>query len=427
MFRNRGEQKKTASPNDGGDAKRLRNAKSIRGIFWCLFFALILFAAGCSGSPQSGTTTSDSSQSSMEPAGESFPNAIQSQDSQGSDSPHGVPGAVELPENSYFEIHYIDVGQADAALVLCDDSAMLIDGGNVADSSLIYAYLKEHGVEHLDYIICTHAHEDHVGGLAGALNYATVGVAYCPVRLHDTDAFSNFVKYLDEQNVSITVPEAGDTFNLGSAEATIIGPVKQSDDTNNTSIVLRIVYGNTSFLFTGDAEREEEQDILDAGYTLSSTVLKVGHHGSANSTTYPFLREIMPTCAVISVGLNNSYGHPTEDALSRLRDAGVKVYRTDIQGHIICISDGENVSFSVSKNSDADTFGLPQNSIDNQNIDNDAGSMEASYVLNTNTHKFHYPTCSSVDSMKDSNKSIYTGSREEVISMGYSPCGRCHP
>lgn len=444
MFRNRGEQIKKASPNDVGDAKRLRNAKSIRGIIYCLILMLILFAAACSGSPQSGTTTGNSVDQSptatpphagiadennrpMEPTGETPSTAVPSQDSQGSDSPQGEPGAVKLPDNSYFEIHYIDVGQADAALVLCDDSTMLIDGGNVADSSLIYAYLKEHSIEHLDYIVCTHAHEDHVGGLAGALNYATVGVVYCPVRLHETDAFSNFVKYLDKQDVSITVPEAGNIFNLGSAEATIIGPVKRSDDTNNTSIVLRIVYGNTSFLFTGDAEREEEQDILDAGYTLSSTVLKVGHHGSANSTTYPFLREIMPKYAVISVGLNNSYGHPTEDALSRLRDAEVKVYRTDMQGHIICISDGENVSFSVSKNSDADTFGLPQNSIGNQNGGDATGTTGTTYVLNTNTHKFHYPTCSSVDSMKESNKSIYTGSREEVISMGFSPCGRCHP
>lgn len=236
---------------------------------------------------------------------------------------------IPPPENSTFEIHFIDVGQADAALVLCDGEAMLIDGGNVADSSLIYSYLKSHEIEYLDYIICTHAHEDHVGGLAGALNYACVGAAYCPVTKYDSKAFSNFVKYLNEQDVLITVPDVGETFFVGSAGVTVIGPVQYSTEPNNTSIVLRIVYGETSFLFTGDAEREEEQDILNAGYTLESTVLKVGHHGSANSTTYPFLREIMPQYAVISVGANNSYGHPTEDALSRLRDADVTVYRTD--------------------------------------------------------------------------------------------------
>jgi hypothetical protein len=123
------------------------------------------------------------------------------------------------------------------------------------------------------------------------------------------------------------------------------------------SIVLRIVYGGTSFLFTGDAEREEEQDILNAGFNLDSTVLKVGHHGSDTSTTYPFLREIMPQYAIISVGNDNTYGHPTEDTLSRLRDADVKLFRTDLQGDIFCTSDGKTVSFSVTRNPNADVFG----------------------------------------------------------------------
>lgn len=317
---------------------------------------------------------------------------------------------------------------------------MLIDGGNVADSSLIYAYLQEHNVGHLDYIVCTHAHEDHVGGLAGALNYATADVAFCSVSQYDSKAFADFQKYLEKQNVAITIPKAGDTFALGSAEIEIIGSINPSNDTNNNSIVLRIVYGQTSFLFTGDAEREEEQDILDAGYVLSSTVLKVGHHGSANSTTYPFLREIMPAYAVISVGSNNSYGHPTDEALSRLRDAEVTVYRTDIQGHIICRSDGEDVEFTVTRNAEAETIGLPSNSVEKsgaassasgengENIGHvDDGGTGADYILNTNTHKFHYPSCSSINSMKESNKSSYTGSRNEIISMGYSPCGRCNP
>lgn len=262
-----------------------------------------------------------------------------------------------VPQESSFEVHYIDVGQADAALVLCDGHAMLIDGGNAADSNLIYTYLKKHSVSHLDYIVATHAHEDHVGGLSGALNYATVGKAYCPVTSYDSKAFSNFVNNLSKQGISISVPKAGDYFHLGSAEVQILGPITSSGDANSTSIVLRIVYRETSFLFTGDAERAEERDILNAGYSLESTVLKVGHHGSDTSTTYPFLREIMPQYAVISVGKDNSYGHPTEDTLSRLRDADVTVYRTDMQGDIICTSDGKAVHFTVSRNANADTLG----------------------------------------------------------------------
>lgn len=345
---------------------------------------------------------------------------------------------LSLLEGSSFSIHFIDVGQADAALVECDGAYMLIDGGNKEDSQIIYTVLKNAGVDHLNIVVGTHAHEDHIGGLPGAFAYATSDLTLCPVTTFDSNAFEDFAKHAEAVGGGITVPNVGDTYSLGSATITILG-ANSTEDTNDTSIVLRIDYGNTSFLFTGDAEWDAEQTILESGAALSATVLKVGHHGSDTSTGYRFLREIAPQYAVISVGNGNEYGHPTEDVLSRLRDADVTVFRTDMQGDIFCSSDGETVTFTASKNEDADTLssaGAGRNDIEEQEAveeetlaaeDTEAESPAISYIVNTNTGKFHYPSCSSVDQMAEKNKLEVTDSRDSLVSQGYDPCGRCDP
>lgn len=321
-----------------------------------------------------------------------------------------------------FAVHFIDVGQADATLVICDGKTMLIDGGNADDSNLIYSYLKNQGVKHLDYIIATHPHEDHIGGLSGALNYATVGKAYCPVTEYDSGTFRNFVKYLKMRGASITVPRVGEKFTLGSAECTIIAVNTLNNEPNNTSIVMRIVYGETSFMFTGDAEREVEQTLAGSTFTLESTVLKVGHHGSYSSTSYVFLRNVMPKYAVIPVGVNNEYGHPTPEVLSRLRDADVKVFRTDLHGTVICTSDGKNLVFGTEKAYTGDAFGGIG---DNSTVTDDGRD----YVVNVSesSMKFHYPHCSAAARISDKNRMEFHGKREELIKKGYQPCGICEP
>ena len=347
---------------------------------------------------------------------------------------------VVAPEKSTFSIHYIDVGQADAALVECDGHYMLIDGGNKGDSSKMYSVLRSAAVPKLDIVVATHAHEDHIGGLPGALNYCSADLTLCPVTAHDTEAFNDFVKYANKNGGGITVPSVGDSYALGSASVKILGVNASSDELNDTSIILMVTYGNTKFLFTGDAERAAEQAVLDSGADLSCDVLKVGHHGSKDSTTYPFLREIMPKYAVISVGEGNSYGHPTASALSRLRDAGVKVFRTDMQGDIYASYDGKGVTLSVTRNADADTLAIPDETppvvvpvvpavttAATQKEETKPIPAGTDYVLNKNTKKFHYTSCSSVSDMKESNKLFHTGTRDEVIAMGYKPCGRCKP
>lgn len=254
-----------------------------------------------------------------------------------------------LPEGSTFEIHFFDVGEADSALVECDGHYMLIDGGNPGSSSFLYSYLQSHGIDYLDYIVCSHAHADHVGGLAGALNYASVGTAYAPVTEYDSRAFNSFVKYLSQQGKEITVPSAGDCFELGNAKVTIFAPIDMTLaalNENNSSIILRIEYGSTSFLFTGDAEIDEELSVVESQQVLQSTLLKVGHHGSYTSTSEDFLKAVNPEYAIISVGSNNEYGHPHDIVLNRLSKYCQEIYRTDIVGEIICSSDGEKLTFS---------------------------------------------------------------------------------
>ena len=238
------------------------------------------------------------------------------------------------------EVHFLDVGQGDAALVICDGEAMLIDGGGSSCGQFIYAYIRER-VDELVYMISTHPHADHAGGLAAALNAVPVGVVFSPVGSWTTKVFENVVKYAEMQGTPIVCPDEGDVFTLGGSEITVLHCWPDAWETNDMSIVLRLDYGDTSFLFTGDAEYMSEYMMIDSGWELKADVLKVGHHGSDTSSTQEFIDAVQPDYSVISCGKNNSYGHPAEEVLERLK--GSIVLRTDELGTIIMLSDGENI------------------------------------------------------------------------------------
>ena len=251
------------------------------------------------------------------------------------------------------EIHYLNVGQGDCAVALCDGKAMIIDGGRSGQSRFVYSYLRSAlGLDALEYMVATHPDSDHIGGLSAALNACTVGAIYSSVENDDTKAFQSFLKYAARQGLSPIIPQAGDTCALGGAEIAFIAPLTAYADDNNGSIVLKITYGRVSFLFTGDIEAAAEADILQSGTDVRAAVLKIAHHGSDTSSTDAFLKAVQPQYAIISVG-DNAYGHPSAQVLDRLQANGITVYRTDANGTIICRSDGESISFSVEKNESA--------------------------------------------------------------------------
>ena len=328
-------------------------------------------------------------------------------------NPSSAAAAVDTVE-APFEMHFIDVGQALSVLVECDGQYMLYDGGNVDDGSLVVSYLQSQGVEQLEYVFCSHAHEDHMGGLAAALAYFPAYHVYSPVTEASTKCFKDFVKYTQQQGLQVEVPAVGTTWPLGGATVTMVGPVAQYSDTNDTSIVLRIEYGSTSFLLTGDMEKTAETDLVNSGVNLRADVLQVGHHGSSTSTGYLFLNSVLPEMAVISCGVNNKYGHPHEETLSILRDAGVDVYRTDLQGTITIGSDGQNY-----------TVGTEHFAEDAQlNPTDPAASSTAqqAYIGNVNSKKFHLPSCSNLPAEKNQ---ILFSSYDEAVEAGYTPCSSC--
>lgn len=246
--------------------------------------------------------------------------------------------------SSNLKIYYLDVGQADSILIQNNDESMLIDAGNNNDGPLLVKYFQELGIKEFKYIVGTHPHEDHIGGLDDVIENFNIGTIYIPDAITTTSTFEDLLDAIDKKNMTYTVPNIDSTFTLGEATLKVIYTGTDTTDLNNTSIVLKMTFGNTSYLFTGDATDVTEEKILNKD--IKADVLKVGHHGSSYSSTDNFLKKVNPKYAIISVGKNNKYSHPSSKTISKLEKLNIETYRTDELGTILLESDGNDININ---------------------------------------------------------------------------------
>lgn len=257
--------------------------------------------------------------------------------------------AVSQGSETSFEVHYIDVGQGDCSLIVCDGKNMLIDAGENGHELDVLNYLRTHNIDKLDYIIASHQHTDHIGGLPEVLDEIGTDNIIMP-RLTEEQTPTNstyraFLEAIQNSGAKVIASNIGASYNLGSATFEILGPVTDdAEDINNMSVIVKLTYGENTFLFTGDAEKEEEREVLETGANLDCDVLKVGHHGSGTSSCKDFLDAVTPEICVIQVGADNDYGHPHENIVERLMGYADEIYRNDLCGDIVITSDGYNLS-----------------------------------------------------------------------------------
>ncbi|MBI4857662.1 MAG: MBL fold metallo-hydrolase [Acetobacterium woodii] len=336
-------------------------------------------------------------------------------------------------------VHFLDVGQGDAILLVDRDQTMLIDGGTPENGDDIVRYLNNLGITQLDYVIATHNHNDHAGGLTDVVAQLDVANLYV-TNSKETEASKNLIAKAKSKNIPISTPSPGTTLTFGGSTINFLGPLSVHEDVNDDSIVMKVTHGNHRFLFTGDMEATAEKELLAQNLDLSADVLKVGHHGSYSSTGYVFLRAVNPRYAVISCGVNNDYGHPHEETLSRLNDVGSTIFRTDLVGTIVATSEGDQLTFNKNGVTPSQPYQAVDNglgstmptqtpqenttTVDQTPQENTTPPVAATYIGNKNSRVYHLPSCSGLP--KESNR-IYLNSLEEVHALGLTPCRICKP
>ena len=251
---------------------------------------------------------------------------------------------IEFVAQEDLLIDFIDVGQADSILVRNQDKVMIIDAGTNEAEETVVNYLKNLGITKIDYLIGTHPHEDHIGGLDDVINNFDIGQIYMPKIETTTKTFEDVLEAIENKNLTVTAPNKGDKIELGQTVGEFMTePILDKDNLNVSSLVLRLEFGNTSYLFMGDAEEENEETI----HWPKTDVLKVGHHGSSTSSSESFLEQVQPKYAIIMAGKDNSYGLPKQETIDKLNNIGCEIYRTDEDGTIQMTSDGNTIEIKT--------------------------------------------------------------------------------
>lgn len=359
-----------------------------------------------------------------------------------------ISGSVVCAENaeSNLTVHFLDVGQGDATLFICDGEAMLLDAGGTLSGTQIQLYLEKAGVSRLKYLILTHPDADHIGGADVIITKYDIDNIFMPAYEKDTKAYEELVSALQYRWYSWSTPTVGNTYTLGNSTFTIVAPNKDYAEENNVSIGLLLTHGNNKFLFTGDAQEEAEIDLVNNGISLDCNVYKAGHHGSRTSSSMLLLQAATPEYVVISCGQNNGYGYPHAEPMNSFRSMGMQLFRTDEQGTVIVSSDGINLAWNMAP-TDSWIAGEPIGTADGsekdavQPTDNGADvatvepGKDGNFAVNGKNGKIHIVgACTATGNGKQAMKQpVYFGTYEEAetYSIQYHPsqnkrkCGNC--
>ena len=343
-------------------------------------------------------------------------------------------GTEEAQETEPLEVHYIDVGQGSATLLKSGSHAMLIDAGDSDQGTRIQLYLTKQGVENLDYLVLTHPDADHIGGAPVIITKFDIGQLFLSNYEKDNKTTQKVKDAMQYKGMTASDYQVGDTFALGNASFTILGPQKEYTDSNNASVALMVQNGNNRFLFTGDCEAEAEADMAASQADLHADVYLAGHHGSDTASSQVFMDAVSPAYAVISCGEGNSYGHPHAEVLNRFRSMGIQVFRTDEQGSVIAESDGSVVTWNCApsetwqtgertQNAQSDAVTLPAQ--EQKPVVVEEASQAGNYIGNRNNGKLHKASCSY---LPDPQNRVPFATKEEAVAAGYDdPCKRCNP